>query len=46
MVQKIRKEMEAKNQLYIVTENGILDYGEVLNLVANLKTLIKVLEKK
>ncbi len=46
MVQKIRKEMEAKNQIYIVTENGILDYGEVLDLVANLKTLIKVLEKK
>lgn len=46
MVQKIRKEMEAKNQIYIVTENGILDYGEVLDLVTNLKTLIKVLEKK
>lgn len=46
MVEKIRKEMEAKKQIGIVTEGGILDYGEVLDLVANLKTLIKVLEKK
>lgn len=46
MVEKIRKEMETKKQIGIVTEGGILDYGEVLDLVANLKTLIKVLEKK
>lgn len=46
MVQKIRKEMESKNQIYTITENGLLDYGEVLDLITNLKTLIKVLEKK